>query len=180
MRLNSRAGRWIAAALGACCAVLVPGLALAAPAAPAAVAPRVTAIAPACQTPGLVVWLDTNGNGTAGSVYYHLEFTNLSGHPCTLNGFPFIRAIRVNGQVLGRRAAFAGVPHLVTIGRGRTVTALLQIVDAGAYSPSACHPVTAAGLRVYPPNQTRAKDVPFPFAACASHGPIVLRVGPVR
>jgi len=27
-----------------------------------------------CQTPGLVVWLDTTGNGTAGSIYYDLQF----------------------------------------------------------------------------------------------------------
>jgi Protein of unknown function (DUF4232) len=179
MRLTRRTGRWIAAAITGGCAVLIPGLALAAQGAPTAVPAR--AVAPACQTPGLVVWLDTNGNGTAGSVFYNLKVTNLSGHACTLNGFPFIRAISIGGQVLGRPAAFgSGVPHTVTISRGGTATAQLQIIDVGVYPASACHRVTAAGLRVYPPNQTRAKDVPFPFAACASHGPVVLRVGPVR
>jgi hypothetical protein len=36
--------------------------------------------------------------------------------------------------------------------------------------------VTAAGLRVYPPNQTRARLVPFPFGACSRAGPIYLHV----
>ena len=67
MRPALRTGRWIAAIITACSAVLVPGLALASPGSPAATgAPTV---APACETPGLVVWLDTNGTGTAGSVH---------------------------------------------------------------------------------------------------------------
>jgi Protein of unknown function (DUF4232) len=167
----------MAAAVAACSAALIPGLALAAQQAPAAAA---RAAAPACETPGLVVWLDTNGSGTAGSVIYNLEFTNLSGHACTVNGFPYIRAISISGHVLGRAAAFSGTPHTVTIHRGHTATAKLQIVDAGNYPPSACHPVTAAGRRVYPPNQTRAKEVPFPYSACVSNGPVVLRVGPLQ
>jgi hypothetical protein len=176
MRLALRTGRCLAVVVTASCAVLLPSLALAAPGSPSA-----AAVAPACETPGLVVWLDTNGNGTAGSIHYTLEFTNLSRQACTLNGFPFVRATSISREVLGRRAAFeSGVPHTVTIARGRTATADLQIVDVGVYSPAACHPVAAAGLRVYPPNQTRARDVPFPFASCASRGPVFLRAGPVR
>jgi hypothetical protein len=34
----------------------------------------------ACVASQLVVWLDTAGNGAAGSVYYTLKFTNLSSH----------------------------------------------------------------------------------------------------
>src|SRR5919108_4144285 len=118
MRLTVRTARWIAAAITASSALLAPALALAAPGAPPAAA--VPAVAPACQTPGLVAWLDTNGNGTAGSVVYNLEFTNLSGHACTVNGFPFIRSISIGGQVLGRPAPFGpGVPHQVTIGRNQ-------------------------------------------------------------
>ena len=141
-----------------------------------------TAAVPLCQTPGLVIWLDTNGNGTLGSAYYHLEFTNLSGQSCTLNGFPFLAAVDLHGHQVGSRAAFdhSTAPHQVTLGRGKTVTAVLQVVDTGNYPRAACHPVTAAGLRVYPPNQTRSKIVPFPLAACAKASPHILFVGPVR
>ena len=181
MQLTTRgARRIIAAAAAACAAIFAPAVALAAPASP--VTPASPAAVPLCQTPGLVIWLDTSGSGTLGSVFYHLEFTNLSGHRCSLNGFPFLAAVDLNGHQVGRRAAFdhSTAPHLVTLGRGRTATAVLQVVDAGNFPPAACHPVTAAGLRVYPPNQTRSKIVPFPFPACAKTSPHILFVRPVR
>ncbi len=40
----------------------------------------------------------------------------------------------------------------------------------GNFSPSLCHPVTAAALRVYPPNQNASETVPFPFLACSGTG----------
>jgi Protein of unknown function (DUF4232) len=180
MKLPTRAVRRIIAPAAAICAVmLVPALALAAPGPAAGLASR--AVASPCETPGLVIWLNTNGSGTAGSVFYHLEFTNLSGHRCTLNGFPFVRAVNLRDQRLGSRASFGGgTPGNVTLGRGKTATALLQIVEVGNFTPSVCHPVTAAGLRVYPPNQTRPKVIPFPFGACSLAGPVYLTVRPVR
>jgi hypothetical protein len=135
----------------------------------------------ACETPGLVIWLDTNGKETAGSVFYNLQFTNLSGHTCTLNGFPFITAVSLSGSQLGRRAAFdhTTAPHSVTLKQGATVKAVLQVVDVDNLPPPKCKPVIAAGLRVFPPNQTRAKVVPFPFGACSASGAVFLRVRPV-
>jgi hypothetical protein len=186
VKLTTRAVRRISAAAAAvCAATFVPAIALAAPGSLAAPGPRASqaaAAVPLCQTPGLVIWLNTSGNGTLGSVYYHLEFTNLSGRSCTLNGFPFLAAVDLHGHQVGRRAAFdhSTAPHQVTLGRGKTVTAVLQVVDAGNYPRAACHPVTAAGLRVYPPNQTRSKIVPFPLSACAKVSPRILFVGPVR
>jgi hypothetical protein len=38
----------------------------------------------------------------------------------------------------------------------------------------------AAGLRVYPPDQTKAKIVPFPFLACLRSGPTYLSIAPVQ
>ena len=105
---------------------------------------------------------------------------NLSGHSCTLNGFPFINAVSLTGGLLGHRAIVLPTPsHQVTLDRGETVKAVLQIVDVGNYPASECKPVTAAGLRLFPPNQTRAKVVPFPFRAGSARGPVFLGVGPV-
>jgi len=59
---------------------------------------------------------------------------------------------------------------------------VLKIEEVDDFSPSACGPRTAAGLRVFPPNQTRAKTIPFPFAACSARGPkapVYMTVGPV-
>lgn len=176
MNLRSRTTRRIATVLAlAVPAALAPALALAQPSAAR------PAVAPGCQTPGLVIWLDTQGSGTAGSIYYNLEFTNLSGQACTLNGFPYINGVNLAGKPLGSAASFNHVspPHVVTLANGATAKAALQIVDTGSFPASSCKPVTAAGLEVFPPNQTRAKTVPFPFSACSRKGPVYLTVEPV-
>jgi hypothetical protein len=170
--------RMAAAVAVACAAMLWPASAVAASASSAGA----RAAAPACETPGLVVWLDTNGNAGAGSIAYKLHFTNLSGHRCTLNGFPFVLGISLSGQQLGRRASFdsSRPPRLVSLAAGATATSILTIREVGDFTPSACRPVTAAGFRVFPPNQTRAKTIPFPFGACSRKGPVYMLVGGVR
>jgi len=56
---------------------------------------------------------------------------------------------------------------------------VLSITDVGVFSTGACHPVTAAGLRIYPPNQFTAKLVPYPLRACTT-GQVFMRVGAVH
>jgi Protein of unknown function (DUF4232) len=135
-----------------------------------------------CRTPGLVVWLDTNGNSAAGSTYYKLKLTNLSGHACTLFGYPGVSAVNLRGAQLGSAASrdTARTPHTVRLGIGATAVATLRIVSTGNFPSSSCHPTRAAGLRVYPPNATASKIVPFPFRACARSGPSYLSVRAVR
>jgi Protein of unknown function (DUF4232) len=178
-RFTPHARRITAAAAIAGALLVVPAIALASAGSPA----RPGAIAtPLCETPGLVIWLDTTGNGAAGTTFYNLHLTNLSGHACTLNGFPFLYAVNLSGHQVGPRAPFRTPPspHQVKLRNGQTATAVLGIVDTGNFPSSACRPVTAAGLRVFPPNQTRSKLVPFPFSACSrAHGPASLNVGAV-
>jgi Protein of unknown function (DUF4232) len=135
------------------------------------------AVAVSCRTSGLVVWLDTTGNATAGSVYYTLKFTNQSGHACTLGGYPGVSAVDLHGRSLGSAGSRnpSGV-HVVTLANGATANAVLRITVAGNFPASACHQVAAAGLRVYPPNQTASKVVPLPFEACSHAGPVYLSV----
>jgi hypothetical protein len=68
----------------------------------------------------------------------------------------------------------------VTLAKGATKSATLGIVEVLNFPRSACHPVTAAGLRVYPPGQRKSKVVPFPFGACSRSGPNYLNIGAVR
>lgn len=80
----------------AAAAALIPVAALAATvSAPAGAA---TARTPRCATAGLVVWMNTQGSGAAGSVFYTLKFTNLSGHACTLRGYPGVSAVSLGGR----------------------------------------------------------------------------------
>jgi hypothetical protein len=172
--LSSR--RLAGAAAIACAAALIPVAALAATAAPAAPA---AASAPPCQTAGLVIWL-ANGSAAAGTFYYDLNFTNLSGHACTLRGHPGVSAVNLGGGQLGKPAAWpSATPRTVTLANGATATAVLAITDVGVFPAGACHQVTAAGLRVYPPNQFASKLVPYPFGACTT-GRVFMRVGAVH
>jgi hypothetical protein len=179
-RFTHNASRITAAVAVAGAIMLAPAMALANSGSPAR--PATSAFTPLCQTPGLVVWLDTEGNGAAGTIFYKLHFTNLSGHACTLNGFPFLFAVNLAGRQVGPRALFRTPPspRLVRLANGRTATAILGIVETGNFSRSVCRPVTAAGLRVFPPNQTRSKLVPFPFSTCSrKRGPASLTIGAV-
>ncbi len=139
------------------------------------------AATPRCQTGGLVVWIDTQGNGTAGTIFYTLQFTNLSGHACTLRGYPRVSAVNLAGRQVGSEATrLSGTPvRTLTVGKGGTVKANLGIVDVGNFPRAVCRPTTAAGLRVLPPNGLRSKVIPFPFAACSRTGTPFLRVDPV-
>jgi hypothetical protein len=157
--------RLIGAAAIACAAALAP-----------VAAPAAAASTPKCATSGLVIWLNTRASGTAGSLYYTLEFTNLSGHACTLLGYPGVSAVDLDRHQLGSAASKNNhlTPHLVSLASGATATAVLRIGDVGHFPT--CGRVTAAGLRVYPPNQTAAEVVPFPFGACSRTGPVYLSV----
>jgi hypothetical protein len=178
--LQAQCAPIIAAATIVGALMVAPAIALAS--AGSAARPDSTAATPLCQTPGLVIWLNTTGNGAAGTIFYTLNLTNLSGHACTLNGFPFLYAVNLSGHLVGPRASFrkSPSPRLVRLRNGATATAMLGIVETGNFPQKACRPVTAAGLRVFPPNQTRSKLVPFPFSACSRpHGPTSLNVGAV-
>ena len=164
--------RILAAAAVTCAAVVAPVIALAPSAGAAQSAEPAGAArtaAPACTTPGLVIWL-SGGDAAAGTAYYKLEFTNLSGSTCTLFGYPGVSGVSLTGAQIGPSAIRTGTaPSLVTVANGATATATLGIVDVGLYPKSKCGPVTAAGVRVYPPNQTKSKVVPFPFGACTKN-----------
>jgi hypothetical protein len=162
-------------------------------AAPATFAAAPAASAPRCATSGLAVWLDVApGNDFAGGAEYYLEFTNLSGQACTLAGYPGVSAVGLSGRQLGSPAGWgAPVTTTVRLASGATATARLQINDPGGYGTRCLLPPpwkqpwrpgtlpSAAGLRVYPPNQFASKMIRYPFRACAHAGPVYIHAGPV-
>ena len=133
---------------------------------------------PSCATGALVAWLDTNGDSAAGSTYFKLKLTNLSGRRCALRGYPGVSAVDLAGRQLGSAAGRNAHtrPSTVSLAPGRIAAAVLQVAHTGVYPTPECRPFTAAGLRVYPPNQKGSKVVPFPFRACSRVGPVYLHV----
>ena len=184
MKPTTRAARRGLAALAlTAAAVAIPTTALAAsgsPAKPAAAArAAAAAIPPRCGTAALTAWLGIPGDGYAGGVGYQLELSNISNHTCSLYGFPGVSALAPGGHQLGRAAnrGHAEPNRLVTLGRGATAHAELQITDVTAFPPSSCGKTTAVALRVYPPGATRSLEIPLTFQACGKSGPVYLHVG---
>jgi Protein of unknown function (DUF4232) len=155
---------------------LVLALALATAVTAVGAAPARTTAA-ACKTSELVVWLGGTGDAAAGSRYVTLEFTNQSGHTCTLTGYPWVSALDLRGHALGSPGSRnPSTTRVVRLANGDTAGALLRIVVAANFPASTCHPRAAAAVRVFPPNQTASKIVPIPFQACSRSGPIFLSV----
>jgi hypothetical protein len=138
---------------------------------------------PACTAGDLGAWVAVDqGNGAAGSIYYPLQFTNLSRHACAMRGFPGVSAIDRNGHQLGSPAGWATrvAAHTVVLAPGATVHTILRYSDAAVTTAPGCHPVFSTfELRVYPPNQFSATHAAFGLEACSHAGPIYLSVEPI-
>jgi len=136
---------------------------------------------PPCATDRLEVWLGIGeGGGTAGGVYYPMEFTNVGSATCYLYGFPGVSAW--NGSQLGGAAAWdrSVTPRTVTLAPAATGHTVLKFVDLGVFPPDQCRPQTATELRVFPPGSRSASFIPYTFSACSLPGPTFLTVQPVQ
>ena len=164
MKLTLRDTRRLAvgAAL-ACGAIVLPTAALAASGAPAALT--------SCRAASTQDWAAVGGTGTAGTIFYELEFSNIGRQACTLHGYPRVWAVSRYGVQIGKPASHGGVASTFTLRPGATAHAVLGVVDTGALCGS--HGVAAAGLRVVPPGQFLPKPAAeadeiqnFPVRVC--------------
>jgi hypothetical protein len=106
--------------------------------------------------------------GAAGSVIATVTLTNDGDAPCTLDGYPGVSFVDGAGAMIGvpaERTPGAGGEALVLV-PGQSATASLRISQAGNHSQ--CDPRPAAGLRIYPPENTESVVVPFTTQACAN------------
>ena len=137
---------------------------------------------PACATRYLKATVGV-AQGAAGSIYQVIDFTNISGAPCTLFGYPGV-ALAGGSPVtqVGAAASRSGVSpaRLVTLGANQTGNALLRITQALNYPSSKCHPVTTTYLQIYPPNQTTPVYLGYKATACSSTDVKLLSVGVVQ
>ncbi|HEX3737055.1 MAG TPA: DUF4232 domain-containing protein [Solirubrobacterales bacterium] len=154
---------------------LLAAVAIASPAADAATTKG-------CPASSLVVSVaEEPGGGAAGSIYYRIELTNLSGKTCTVSGFPKVNAVDLKGRTIGAAAKQAAGKKArpVKLEKGDTALATLQIVDALNYSPDECRPTWVAGVRVGVPGGAGSKVAPLAFLTCALASAKTLSVGPV-
>ena len=109
------------------------------------------------------------GQGYAGGVYEVIDFTNTSGRPCTLLGYPGVSLVSgppyTQIGLAAKRSTSTPVKQ-ITLAPGATANALLQIVDALNYPSASCGPTKATALQIYPPNQTVPLYLPSTSTGC--------------
>lgn len=142
-------------------------------ASPAAVSssPATTAQTTGCLTAGLTAKVSTSQAGAAaGSAYYPIDFTNVSGHTCTLFGYPGVSfTTGRGGSQIGQPASRSQTrpAAMVTLAPGAVAHATLQVAVAGNFPSAQCKPVTAHWLKIFPPNDFKPLYVPFTTQACS-------------
>jgi Protein of unknown function (DUF4232) len=124
-------------------------------------------IIPRCTPGDLAVWVNANSaDGTAGTTYYHLDYTNISRGWCHLYSWPGVTAANAAGKQLGAAAVRSGIAPAayVNIAPGGTAHSILGYVDVQI--SKACKPALATHLKVYPPDDSAARDAFFAASVC--------------
>jgi hypothetical protein len=136
-----------------------------APAAPTSSAP---ASAASCLTSNLHITIGNGGAG-AGTDFTILDFMNSGTSACTLFGFPGVSLINSSGAQIGAAATRnpSKPATAITLAPGAKANATLGVANAENYPASACKPTAATQLKVFPPNQTQAIELPFTATGCA-------------
>jgi hypothetical protein len=152
-----------------------------------------------CATSGLDAWVGLGATGStsiphnghriqADTIYYTLEFTNVSARTCSLYGFPEVSAYagsQVTGIQIGSPATHDTVvrPQPVMLSPGATAHAVLRVTGPGRFQQASCARVTALELRVMLPGQglqDRPAFVPLTLPACSKPGPRFLSVQAIQ
>jgi hypothetical protein len=130
-----------------------------------------------CGPGNLAVWVNADGaDHTAGTTFYHLEYTNVSNVTCFLWGYPGVLATTLGGKQLGAAAAHNDpvTEKNVYLVAGATAHSVLGYVDAAV--DSSCKPTTAAYLKVYVPGAFGPNRAFFPLPVCTTLKPVDLTV----
>ena len=148
-------------ALGAGGAAWAASSASAASTAPAAISK--------CSAGNLAVWVNADSdNGTAGTTFFTLDYTNTGRSTCSLDGYPGVSATTLTGAQIGRAATRnnSTPARVINLAPGATAHSNLGYHDI-LIEPS-CKERTASFLKVFAPNDTVARHAFFPLTMCAT------------
>jgi hypothetical protein len=108
------------------------------------------------------------GEGAAGTDYVTIDFTNKGDISCSLDGYPGVSLDNSGGEIgaAATRDSSHGAPTEVKLAPGAKANAIVGVADAQNYPSSACTPDSASFLKIYPPNNTVAIDVPYKSTGC--------------
>jgi len=120
--------------------------------------------------------------GTAGSIYQVITFTNLDNVACTMYGYPGVSLasgtpVTQVGAAADRDAS--SKPTTITLAPQGVASATLRIVDAGNFSPSQCDPTATTWLQIFPPNQYAPLYLSYKSTGCKDSATHLLTISVV-
>ncbi len=118
-------------------------------------------------------------NGTAGTIYYPIIFTN-EGASCAIFGVPAIQPVagRAHHAVgpLARSLSMGEMPARHVIAKGQSVSASFGVTEAGNYTPSTCASRSASGVVVTLGTFVTSRYVQLPITVCTKRASITTRL----
>jgi hypothetical protein len=111
----------------------------------------------------------SEGEGTAGTYYRYLVFTNKGTRTCTIQGFPGVSYVTGDdGHQVGPAAVREGAKQPpVPLKPGDHANVTIGFRDVGAFDEATCQPTRTRGLRVYPPHEYKSMFVAADGLGCA-------------
>jgi len=135
-----------------------------------------------CHTEDLSVSV-VPGDRAAGHIGLRIVFTNRLSRPCDMFGYPGVSFLSgPAGSELGApaaRSAAEGAPKLIALAAGGKSHADLLLVNTANFATNTCKPQQAAGVRVYPPDETASIFAAYPVMVCSVNGVGTAEVFPV-
>jgi len=125
-----------------------------------------------CKAASLKLTLKRSDAG-AGHVFVNVVFTNKGSSTCTMQGFPGVSYVTGDdGKQVGAAAYREGSKGArVTLKPGGSAYAPVDEVNVHNFDPSACHPTSTRGLRIYPPHDTASMFVAQSGTGCTGSVP---------
>jgi hypothetical protein len=134
-----------------------------------AVAPAWGLNAKSCVSANLKVSLGTV-QGTAGTIYHPIVFTNVGSFACTIFGVPVIQPVSgVGHRAIGppaRNLSMGEMPAMHLLVKGRSVSVAFGVTETGNYTRSTCVPRAADGVVVSVGSFLHSRYVHLPIDVC--------------
>lgn len=135
-----------------------------------------------CTTRDLKVTSD-QPSGAAGSLNLDIVFANTSKSTCKMRGFPGVSMVTGgDGTQLGEPAQreLGQEVETITLKPGQTAYSSVRITRTGPMDPFTCKPRKGDGLRIYPPEDTKAAFVRLDNVRGCEGSATYMTVQPVR
>ena len=135
-----------------------------------------------CSSDELSAKLTFGSGSGAGSSYPYLVLTNTGSRSCTVRGYAGV-SLLAKGKQIGAAATMDSSVSPTTVRLQPGQSAELRIVHADLFDSSACSPITADTLMVYPPDQTKALTIPLKgkgYIGCSNPNTKILTVRPFQ